>query len=99
MTQWTIAYQDAPEMDKIRGDRRRRDPHIAYLRAHPEINVGGPLALDPMQDFPGAIWTIEAATRDEAERLILQDPYYVPSLRRYSVHDFSKQPVAQQQLS
>lgn len=88
MTRWTVTFQDSPEMSKIRGDRLRRNAHIAFVRAHPELDIGGPMAMQPMQDFPGAVWTVEAAERADVERLILQDPYFVRSLRRYAITAF-----------
>ncbi len=72
-------------MSRIRGDRARRNAHIAFVRGRSELQIGGPLAMTPMQDFPGAIWTVQAETRPDVERLILSDPYYVASLRRYKV--------------
>ncbi|AUQ58048.1 putative protein in bacteria [Phaeobacter inhibens] len=93
MTHWTVTFQDAPEMARIRADRRRRDAHIAFVRAHPELQIGGALAMRPEQDFPGAIWNVEAASRDEVERLILRDPYYVASLRRYQITRWGRLPA------
>lgn len=86
MTHWTVTFQDTAEMTKIRADKARRDAHIAYVRGRPGLQIGGTLALRPQQDFPGAIWTVEAETRAEVETLVVKDPYYVPSLRRYSIH-------------
>ncbi|MEP4035636.1 hypothetical protein [Pseudophaeobacter sp.] len=85
MKQWTVTFLDAPGMSRIRSDRARRNAHIAFVRGRPELQIGGPLAMTPMQDFPGAIWTVQAETRADVERLILSDPYYVASLRRYKV--------------
>ena len=97
MTCWTVSFQDSPEMAKIRGDRTRHDAHVAYVRAHPELAIVspvvgpvdsptvGPMALCPSQDVAGATWTVEATTREAVEKLILKDPYYLPSLRSYSI--------------
>ncbi|MFW8636183.1 hypothetical protein [Cribrihabitans pelagius] len=85
MNRWTVTFCDAPGMARIRTCKARRAAHIAYVRASPGLQIGGPLALCPMQDFPGAIWTVTAGTRADAERLIRQDPYYVPALRRYCI--------------
>ncbi|WIY24098.1 YciI family protein [Parasedimentitalea psychrophila] len=99
MTHWTVIFQDAPEMTKIRADKARRDAHIAYVRGRPGLQIGGTLALCPQQDFPGAIWTVEAETRAEVERLVLKDPYYVPSLRRYSIDIQGQTSVVQGMLA
>ncbi|MEQ3669547.1 hypothetical protein [Pseudophaeobacter sp.] len=95
MKHWTVTFQDASEMARIRGDKPRRLAHIAFVRSRPELNIGGPLALQPMQDFPGAIWTVQADTRADVERLILSDPYYVASLRRYKISAWGDAPVGQ----
>ena len=76
MKQWTVTFIDAPGMSRIRGDKNRRTAHIAFVRARSELQIGGPLAMAPMQDFPGAIWTVQAETRADVERLILSDPYW-----------------------
>lgn len=95
MKQWTVTFVDDPGMSRIRGDKARRNAHIAFVRGRPELQIGGPLAMQPMQDFPGAIWTVQAETRADVERLILSDPYYVASLRRYSVRAWGETPVGQ----
>ncbi len=99
MARWTVTFTDKPEMDRVRGDRKRREAHIAYVRAHPELQIGGALAMRPMQDFPGAIWNVEAETRQDVERLILQDPYYVASLRRYTITEWGTASAVQGILS
>lgn len=95
MTYWTVTFHDAPEMVRIRGDKARRNAHIAYVRAHSELQIGGSFAMRPMQDFPGAIWTVQAENRADVERLIIRDPYYVASLRRYTITDWSAAPLSQ----
>lgn len=89
MTHWTVTFQDAPEMARIRADKARRDAHIAFVRSRHELQIGGALAMRPMQDFPGAIWNVEAESRGDVERLIVSDPFYVASLRRYKITSWS----------
>jgi len=95
MTHWTVTFQDAPEMTRLRADKLRREAHIAFVRAHPELQIGGALAMRPMQDFPGAIWNVEAESRADVERLILRDPFYVAALRRYTITAWSTTVAAQ----
>lgn len=85
MTHWTVTFQDDSEMTRVRADKNRRNAHIAFVRAHPELQIGGALAMRPMQDFPGAIWNVEADSRADVERLIISDPFYVALLRRYKI--------------
>ncbi|WP_264213248.1 YciI family protein [Leisingera thetidis] len=99
MARWTVTFTDQPEMDRVRGDKARREAHIAFVRSRPELQIGGALAMRPMQDFPGAIWNVEAETRQDVERLILQDPYYVAALRRYTITEWGTASAIQQILS
>ena len=85
MARWVVSFIDAAQMGQIRADRARRAAHIDFVRAHPQVQIGGALAMRPMQDFPGAIWTVEAETRQDVERLIRQDPYFSDALRRYQI--------------
>lgn len=85
MARWVVSFIDAAQMGQVRADRARRAAHIDFMRAHPQVQIGGALAMRPMQDFPGAIWTVEAETRQDVERLIRQDPYFSDALRRYQI--------------
>ena len=89
---WTVTFTDAPDMRVIRTERARRDAHIAFVRGHDALDIGGPLAMRPMQDFPGAIWTVTAETREDVQRIIHSDPYYVPRLRRYQITEMRGTP-------
>ncbi|SCZ73735.1 hypothetical protein SAMN04488118_11839 [Epibacterium ulvae] len=82
---WTVNFQDSPDMLAIRADRSRREAHIAYVRAHPELDIGGEMAMSPMQDFVGAIWYVHADSEDAVEQLVVKDPFYVRSLRQYEI--------------
>ncbi|UWQ93189.1 hypothetical protein QEZ52_10495 [Aliisedimentitalea scapharcae] len=90
MTLWSVTFEDAPEMVRIRGNRARRLAHIDFVAAHPELTIGGEMALTPHQDFPGAIWTVNADSRQAVEQLIHADPYYIPSLRRYEIFGWGR---------
>ncbi len=85
MTVWTVTFQDEPEMVKLRAGRARRRAHVAFVRAHPELQIGGEFALTPQQDFPGAIWYVTADSQDRVREIVRSDPYFVPSLRRYEI--------------
>lgn len=85
-------------MTRIRADKVRREAHIAFVRAQPNLQIGGALAMRPMQDFPAAIWNVAAESRTDVERLIISDPYYVASLRRYMITEWSAAAVGQTAL-
>ena len=82
-------------MIRIRADKARRVAHIAFVRAQPTLQIGGTLAMRPMQDFPAAIWNVAAESRADVERLIISDPYYVATLRRYKITEWDAVAVGQ----
>lgn len=96
MPRWIVTFVDAPQMGRIRGDRTRRAAHIAFVRSCEGLDIGGAFAMTPMQDFPGAIWTVEAEDRRAVERLIQRDPYFVATLRRYKIVALDAGSVSQQ---
>ena len=90
MTRWVVIFKDTKEMLKIRADRGLRDAHVAYVRNHPELRIGGGLKPQPDADFCGALWVVEAQDRAEITTLIENDPFYVPEHRRYDVFTWGK---------
>ncbi|OED47953.1 hypothetical protein AB838_15255 [Rhodobacteraceae bacterium (ex Bugula neritina AB1)] len=90
LTRWAVLFRDAPEMMEIRADKARRDAHVAYVREHPELRIGGGLKPDVDSDFCGALWIVEAKDRIEVEHLIHGDPFYVPALRAYEIFTWGK---------
>jgi len=77
-------------MLSIRADQTRRDAHVAYARAHPKLLIGGGLKPDLDQGFCGALWVVEAKSREDVETLILNDPFYVPDFRSYEIFTWGK---------
>ena len=61
---WVVIFEDMPEMIEVRADKAKRDAHVAYVRAHPELLIGGGLKPGPDDAFCGAMWVVEAQTRD-----------------------------------
>ncbi|WP_371169041.1 YciI family protein [Aliiroseovarius sp. 2305UL8-7] len=90
MTRWVAIFEDQPEMLNIRSDQARRDAHVAYVTAHPEILIGGGLKPGPDGAFCGALWVIETETRAQVERLIKDDPFYMPAYRTYEIYTWGK---------
>ncbi len=87
MPKFTVTFQDAPEVAALRRDPARRAAHIAFVRGEAGLQIGGVLAMRPMQDFPGAIWTVEAASRGDVMRLLQRDPYFVAGLRHPDIRE------------
>lgn len=90
MPRWAVVFEDDSEMLNIRADQARRDAHVAYAKAHPELLIGGGLKPDIGEDFCGAMWIVEAKDRAQVESLIHADPFYVPAHRRYQIFIWGK---------
>ena len=90
MTRWAVIFKDEPGMMDIRADRARRDTHVAYAVAHPELLIGGGLKPEPQGDFCGALWVVEAPDRAAVEALVRADPFYEPDLRSFEIFTWGK---------
>ncbi|WP_343562952.1 YciI family protein [Kiloniella sp. b19] len=90
MTRWAVIFRDSPEMLEIRADQDRRDAHVAYAKAHPELLIGGGLKPEQDEDFCGALWIVEAPGRQDVVNLITADPFYVPKYRSYEIFTWGK---------
>lgn len=90
MTRWVVWFDDKPEMLKIRADKEKRDAHVAYVKAHPELLIGGGLKPDVTSDFCGALWVVETQTRMEVANLVLNDPFYVKEFRSFKIFTWGK---------
>lgn len=87
---WVVIFKDTPEMLEVRADKARRNAHVAYARAHPELLIGGGLKPDADADFCGALWVVEARARDDVEALIRDDPFYVEAYRSFEIFTWGK---------
>lgn len=90
MTRWAVVFKDTDDMLAVRADQTRRDAHVAYAKAHPQLLIGGGLKPDPDAAFCGALWIVEAATRAEVETLVLEDPFYEASARMFEIFTWGK---------
>lgn len=90
MARWAIFFRDEPEMLEIRANRERRDAHVAFPKAHPELLIGGGLKPDVGDEFCGALWIVEAESRADVEALIRADPFYVKDLRNFEIYTWGK---------
>lgn len=87
---WAVIFKDTKEMLEIRAKQELRDAHVAYVRAHPELLIGGGLKPDPEENFCGALWIVEASARFEVERLVGEDPFYFPEFRTFEIFTWGK---------
>lgn len=75
-----VRFTDRTDRAHVRAEHTAA--HLAWLEAHADrIRVGGPLREDPAATPVGAMWIVEAASRDEAEALYADDPFWVNGLR------------------
>ncbi len=82
MTRWVAIFDDAPGMLQVR--QERADAHFDYLKRHQDkIRIGGGLREIPGGSFVGALWVLETESREEAVRLIVEDPCFQTGFRRY----------------
>jgi uncharacterized protein YciI len=82
MTRWVAIFDDLPGMMQVRHEREGL--HFAYLERHRDrILIGGGLRESLGGAFTGGLWVLETESREEAVRLIEEDPYYQSGLRRY----------------
>lgn len=90
MTRWAVVFTDTDDMLAVRADKARRDAHVACAKAHPQLLIGGGLKPGPDAVFCGALWIVEAATWAEVETLVLNDPFYEASARRFDIFTWGK---------
>ncbi len=90
MPRWAVIFDDDPEMLSFRAEEDRRNAHVAYAKAHPELLIGGGLKTDIEADFCGALWIVEAENKGIVEQLIFQDPFYISDFRRFKIYAWGK---------
>ena len=90
MSRWVVIFRDTDKMLDIRANLELRNKHVAYAKNHPELLIGGGLKADPDGAFCGAMWIVQADTKDEVERLILADPFYVSDHRTFEIFTWGK---------
>jgi len=87
MGRWVCVFDDAPEMLKVRA--QRRTSHHAFLSENADrILRAGALCPDGGGAPTGGLWLLEVASREEAVRLIERDPYYEPQHRTYRLFEW-----------
>lgn len=94
MTRWVAIFDDQPR-EQAAWIRERHDAdHFAYLAANADkIRIGGGLRPAPGEWFTGGLWVMEAESREEAVRLVEDDPYFKLGLRKsYRLHVWGKAP-------
>ena len=87
---WIVIFEDSPEMLEIRARKDLRDAHVTYVKAHPELLIGGGLKSSPEAPYCGAVWVVELETKAQVEQLIADDPFYFREFRSYRILTWGK---------
>jgi uncharacterized protein YciI len=84
MPRFAVLFEDNLEgADEIR--RRHMESHLAFLERHAAlIQAAGPLR-EESGAAKGGLWLVDAATIEDVEGLVREDPFWSAELRR-SVH-------------
>lgn len=90
MQRWVVVFRDSRKMLEIRANKTLRDRHVDYVKRHPELLIGGGLKTAPNEDFCGAMWIVEVETRNEVEKLVLADPFYLAEHRSFEIFIWGK---------
>ena len=78
---WVAIFDDNQTHDAVR--KEHSAAHFDYLAANREkIVVAGGLRPAPGEWYYGGLWVLEVESREEAVRLIEQDPYFLLGLRQ-----------------
>ena len=78
---WVAIFDDHEGRESVR--REHSAAHFEYLGANRDkILIAGGLRPEPEAWYCGGLWVLEVDSRDEAVRLIEQDPYYRLGLRK-----------------
>ena len=87
---FAVLFTDKPDLGDVRAQHLQA--HIEWLELHKEvIPVGGSLRVSPGQVPKGGLWIAEAASKDQLESLLKNDPFYQAGLRQsYEILHWSK---------
>ena len=82
-------FEDDMEMSGIR--KAVESAHLAFLEANrSEIPMAGGLRNDHSGSFVGGLWVFEVKSKERAEELILNDPYFLAHPRKYRLLAWGK---------
>ncbi len=75
-----VRFTDRPDRLDVR--QAHLAAHMAWLGEQADaIRIGGPLRESPEAHPVGAMWLVEAASRDAIEKMLASDPFWVHGLR------------------
>ena len=75
-----VRFQDREEALPLRHEHMQA--HLDWLSAHAaQVRVAGSLREDPVLPPVGALWIVEAPSREAVQALVATDPFAVAGLR------------------
>jgi len=78
---WVAIFDDNERLDSVR--KEHSAAHFDYLSSNQDkIIIAGGLRPAPGEWYCGGLWVLEVDSREEAVRLIEQDPYFRVGLRK-----------------
>lgn len=78
---WVAIFNDNEGLDSIR--KEHSVAHFDYLAANRDkILIAGGLRPAPGEGYCGGLWVMEVDSKDEAVKLIEDDPYFRLGFRR-----------------
>ena len=81
MTRWVAIFDDDPAADWVR--KQHSGAHFDYLAQHrAQIRLAGGLRPSPDEWFCGGLWILDVESREQAVRLVEDDPYFRLGLRK-----------------
>jgi len=81
---YVVIFREGPDMAPVR--QALAQQHVGYLQSHAdEILMAGGLRHEHGQAFVGGLWVFEVASRERAEALIANDPYFRAQPRAYEL--------------
>ena len=77
---FAVRFTDKPGSLPIR--QQFLGAHLEWLERHPSILVAGSLRPEPEAAPVGALWIVEAESKEEIEALFQSDPFWTAGLRQ-----------------
>ncbi len=78
---FVIRFTDYQDRKLVRDENL--EAHISWLAARKDtISVAGSLRENLGENPVGALWVVEASTKEEVENLYKSDPFWVSGLRK-----------------
>jgi len=89
LARWAVIFEDTPAMLLHR--KEHGAAHIAYLEANADkILIGGGLRAAADAPFEGGLWIVDAESHGEVVALVVNDPYFNPQHRRFTIQWWGK---------